>query len=246
MWVIFKKEINVFFSSLIGYLSIGIFLLVIGLFTWVFTDTNILDGRYANLDQLFTIAPFIFMFLIPAITMRTLAEEKQRGTLEFLLTKPISDLEIVLGKYFASLALVTIAILPTVLYYYSIVELGNPPGNVDGGAIAGSYFGLFFLAAVFVAIGLFASSLSANQIVSFIIGVFFCFFMYLAFMYLSDLPVFFGKSDDLVKRLGINDHYLSMSKGKIDTRDLVYFISCVAFFLYLTYISITKRKWAHV
>jgi len=245
MWVILKKEVNIFFSSLIGYLSIAIFLLIIGLFTWVFTDTNIPDGRYANLDQLFTVAPFIFMFLIPAVTMRTIAEEKQRGTLEFLLTKPISDLQIILGKYFACLFLVAIAILPTILYYYSIVQLGNPPGNVDGGAIAGSYIGLFFLAAVFVAIGLFSSSLSSNQIVSFIIGVFFCFMMYMSFMYISELPIFYGKSDDLVKRLGINDHYLSMSKGKIDTRDLVYFLSCISFFIYLSFVSITKRKWAN-
>lgn len=243
MWVIFKKEINSFFSSLVGYLAIGIFLLIIGLFTWVFTDTNILDGRYANLDQLFSIAPFIFMFLIPAITMRTFAEERQSGTIEFLLTKPLKDIQIVLGKYFASLFLVFIALIPTGLYYYSVVQLGNPVGNIDGGAILGSYIGLFFLAAVFVAIGLFASSLSSNQIVSFIVAVFLCFIMYLAFMYLSSLPIFFGSLDDVVKQIGINDHYLSMSKGKVDTRDVVYFLTVIGFFVYLTFVSLSKRRW---
>jgi len=245
MWVIFKKEVNSFFSSLVGYLAIAIFLLVIGLFTWVFTETSILDGRYANLDQLFSIAPFIFMFLIPAITMRTFAEEKQSGTIEFLLTKPIRDIDIVFGKYFASLFLVLISILPTALYYYSVNKLGNPPGNIDGGAILGSYIGLFFLAAVFVAIGIFASSLSANQIVSFIVAVFLCFLMYLSFMYISSLPIFFGKSDAIVRQLGINEHYLSMSKGRIDTRDLVYFLTTIGFFIYLTFVSLSKRRWEY-
>ena len=245
MWVIFTKEVRSFFSSLVGYLAVCIFLLVIGLFTWVFTETNILDGRYANLDQLFSISPFIFMFLIPAITMRTFAEERQSGTIEFLLTKPIKDIEIVLGKYLASLFLVFVALLPTALYYYSVNQLGNPVGNIDGGAVLGSYIGLFFLAAVFVAIGLFASSLSSNQIVSFIVAVALCFTMYLAFMYLSSLPIFFGKTDSIVKQLGINEHYLSMSKGKIDTRDIVYFITVIGFFVYLTFVTLSKRRWKH-
>ena len=246
MWIIFKKEISSFFNSLIGYLAIGVFLLIIGLFTWVFSDTSILHGRYANLDQLFSIAPFVFMFLVPALTMRTFAEEKQRGTLEFLFTKPLSDLDIILGKYFASLALVFFAILPTALFYYSVTKLGNPIGNVDGGAIFGSYIGLFFLAAVFAAIGIFASTVSSNQIVSFIIGVFLCFIMYLVFQYLSSMPFFYGKSDDIIRMFGINDHYISMSKGKIDTRDIIYFISVIGFFIYLSFVSLGKRKWSNV
>jgi len=227
-----------------GYLSIAIFLIVIGLFSWVFTDTSILDGRYANLDQLFSMAPFVFMFLIPAITMRTFAEEKQNGTLEFLYTKPVSEWHIILGKYFACLVLVFFSLLPTVIYYYTVHQLGSPVGNIDSGAILGSYIGLFFLAAVFTAIGFFASSLSTNQIVSFIMAVFFCFFMYLAFQYLSKLPIFFGKTDSIVKDLGVNNHYISMSKGKIDSRDMIYFLSVIGFFIYLTHVSLSKRKWA--
>ncbi len=241
---IFFKEIHSFFSSIMGYLSIAIFLIVVGLFSWVFTDTSILNGRYANLDHLFSMAPFIFMFLIPAITMRTFAEEKQNGTLEFLYTKPISEWHIIFGKYFACLVLVFFSLLPTVLYYYTIHQLGSPVGNIDSGAILGSYFGLFFLAAVFTAIGIFASSLSSNQIVSFIMAVFFCFIMYLAFQHLSKLPIFFGKTDSIVRDIGINNHYISMSKGKIDTRDMVYFITVIGFFIYLTQVSLSKRKWA--
>jgi len=241
---IFFKEIHSFFSSIMGYLSIAIFLIVIGLFSWVFTDTSILDGRYANLDQLFSMAPFVFMFLIPAITMRTFAEEKQNGTLEFLYTKPVSEWHIILGKYFACLVLVFFSLLPTVIYYYTVHQLGSPVGNIDSGAILGSYIGLFFLAAVFTAIGFFASSLSTNQIVSFIMAVFFCFFMYLAFQYLSKLPIFFGKTDSIVKDLGVNNHYISMSKGKIDSRDMIYFLSVIGFFIYLTHVSLSKRKWA--
>jgi len=243
MWSIYKKEISSFFSSLIGYLTVGIFLVVIGLFTWVFTDTSILDGRYANLDQLFSVAPFIFMFLIPALTMRTFAEEKQNGTLEFLYTKPLTDIQILIGKYLACLTLVLFAILPTAIYYYSVSQLGSPVGNIDSGAIMGSYIGLFFLSAVFTAIGFFASSLSNNQIVSFILAVFMCFIMYLGFLYLSSLPIFFGKSDYVVRNIGINDHYVSMSKGKVDTRDMVYFISVIIFFIYLASVSLGKRKW---
>jgi len=244
MWSIYKKEMNGFFSSLIAYLTIGIFLIIIGLFMWVFTETSILNGRYANMDQLFSLAPFIFMFLIPAITMRSFAEEKQHGTFEFLVTKPVTDAQIILAKYFACLSLVLFALLPTLIYFYSVYSLGSPVGNLDVGAIIGSYVGLFFLAAIFVAIGIFASSLSANQIVAFILAVFLCFFMYLAWSYLSGLPLFFGKTDLIVRSIGIDDHYISMSKGKIDTRDLVYFLTVISFFIYLTFVSLSKRKWA--
>ena len=171
---IFLKEINTFFSSLIGYIVIGVFLVFLGLMMWVFPDSSLLEYKFATLDQLFSLAPIIFMFLIPAITMRTFAEENQNGTIELLATRPLHDMEIILGKYFASLALVVFALLPTLIYYYTIHQLGAPKGNLDSGAIIGSYIGLVFLSAAFVAIGIFASSLTDNQIVSFLLAVFIC------------------------------------------------------------------------
>ena len=185
MLPIFKKEINTFFSSLIGYIVIGVFLVLMGLLLWVFPEFSILDGAYANLDTLFTISPMVFMFLIPAVTMRTFAEEKQSGTIELLATRPITDWQIVGGKFLACLALVVFALLPTVLYYVSVYQLGAPPGNLDSGGILGSYIGLLFLAAAFSAIGVFASSLTNNQIVAFVLATFLCFFTYMAFDFLT-------------------------------------------------------------
>ncbi len=243
MLAIFRKEINAFFSSLIGYIVIGVFLVLMGLLLWVFPDYSILDNNYANLDTLFGVAPMIFMFLIPAVTMRTLAEETQSGTIELLVTRPISDWQIIGGKYMACLALVAFALIPTILYYITVYNLGATPGNLDSGGIAGSYIGLFFLAAAFTAIGLFASSLTNNQIVAFVLAAFLCFFMYLAFGFLSQLPIFFGKSDDVVQSIGIEYHYNSMSRGVLDTRDLIYFISVIAFFLSATVLSLGRRRW---
>lgn len=243
MWSIFKKEINSFYSSLIGYIVVGVFLIILGLMIWVFPDTSLLNYNYATLDQLFDLAPLIFMFLIPAVTMRSFAEEQQNGTLELLTTKPLSDWEIVLGKYFASLSLVVLAILPTLIYYYSVYQLGSPMGNLDSGAIAGSYLGLVLLAGAFVAIGLFASSLTNNQIVAFLLATFLCFLFQWGFLYFSKLPIFVGKTDDIVQMLGIDFHYLSISKGVIDSRDVVYFLSLVAGFLALTITSLGRRKW---
>ncbi|MEZ4918805.1 MAG: gliding motility-associated ABC transporter permease subunit GldF [Saprospiraceae bacterium] len=243
MLSIYLKEINAFFSSLIGYMVIGIFLVLMGLVMWVFPDYSVLDGNYATMDTLFAMAPLVFMFLIPAVTMRTFAEENQSGTIELLVTRPISDWQIVLGKFLGSFTLVVFALLPTVLYYVSVYKLGAPEGNLDSGGILGSYIGLLFLASAFVAIGVFASSLSTNQIVAFVLATFLSFFVYLAFDFLSRLPIFYGKTDDLVQSFGIQYHYDSVSRGLLDTRDLIYFISITLLFLAATVLSLNRRKW---
>ncbi len=243
MWIIFQKEISGFFSNLIGFVVIGVFILMMGLIMWVFPDFSLLYSHYATLDQLFFIAPVIFMFLIPAITMRSFSEEHQTGTLEILLTKPIKEIELVLGKFFACLGLAGIALLPSLLYFYSVYQLGSPVGNIDTGAVLGSYIGLFFLAAGFVAIGLYCSSLFNNQIVSFLCAVFMCYIFYYGFFYLSKLPIFFGRYDDAVQKIGIDYHYNSISRGLVDTRDIVYFLSVIGFFLFLTTDSIRQRKF---
>lgn len=243
MLSIFQKEINSFFSSLIGYIVIGVFLVVLGLIMFVFADTSILSYNYATLDQLFGIAPMIFMFLIPAITMRSFAEEQQSGTIELLVTRPLNDLEIILGKFFACLGLVVFAIIPTLLYYYTVYNLGSPQGNLDSGAIIGSYIGLVFLAATFVAIGLFASSLTQNQIIAFILATFLCFIFYWGFWFFSKLPGFVGKGDDIIQMIGIDYHYNSISRGVIDTRDVIYFLSLIGVFIMMTATSLERRKW---
>lgn len=242
MWAIYRKEIFVFFSSLIGYISIGVFLLLLGLVMWVFPDYSILNSNYASLDQLFLIGPLVFMFLVPAVTMRSFAEEHQSGTIELLMTKPVSIWAVIGGKYLASLTLVALALLPTLIYYYSIYQLGAPKGNIDSGQVLGSYIGLLLLGGCFVAVGLFSSALSKNQIVSFVIAIFVCFFSYWAFYYLSKLPVFFGRWDDVVERFGIDYHYESISRGVLDTRDLIYFISFIGIFLLMTKAVLDKQK----
>ncbi len=243
MLSIFRKEINAFFSSLVGYIVVGIFLVAMGLWLWVFPASSILESGYATLDMLFSMAPMIFLFLIPAITMRSFAEEKQSGTIELLVTRPLSDWQIVGGKFLACLALVGFALLPTLLYYITVYQLGAPKGNLDSGGIAGSYIGLLFLAGAFVAIGIFASALTNNQIVAFVLATFLCFFVYLAFDALSRLPVFFGKTDDIVQAIGIQYHYESMSRGVLDTRDIVYFFSVIAVFMAATVLTLGKRRW---
>lgn len=243
MIAIYRKEINVFLSSLIGYISITIFLLANGLFNWVFTDTSILEGGFAVLDPFFNFAPWIFMFLIPAITMRSFAEEKSTGTIEFLATRPVTDFQIILGKYLAAVTLVIFSILPTVLYYFTISELASPKGNVDTGGIIGSYIGLCFLGATFVAISVYTSSVSNNQIVAFIGGLFACFFFYYAFDAMALLPFSIGGADAFFYALSINQHYLNISKGYIDVRDVIYFASMIALFLFFTKTSLESRKW---
>lgn len=232
-----------FFSSLIGYIVIGVFLLILGLVMFVFPDFSLLNYNYASLDQLFGIAPLIFLFLIPAVTMRSFAEENQSGTIELLVTKPVKDYEIVLGKYFACLALVVLALLPTLLYLWTVYELGSPRGNIDLGAAFGSYIGLFLLAACFVAIGIFASVVTDNQIVSFIVATFLSFIFYYAFFLLSRLPMFVGKWDVFVQKLGIDYHYASISRGVLDSRDIIYFLSIIILFVVFTLGILQKRKW---
>ena len=244
MLSLLQKEIKSFLSSLIGYIVITVFLLSVSLFLWVFPQSgfNILDSGYANIDGLFVIAPWIFMFLISAITMRSFAEEKKSGTMEFLMTRPLSDLQIILAKYFAGLLLVVFSLLPTLVYYITVYQLGSPLGNIDSGGTWGSYIGLLFLGAGFVAIGIFSSSLTDSQIVAFIVSVFLCFFCYIGFDSISSLG-FLGKIDFLVQNLGINAHYISMSRGVIDTRDIIYFVSMIGFFVLLTKLILQSRKW---
>lgn len=243
MEAIFLKELKQFFSSLIGYIAIIVFLLVLGLFMWIFPDTSILDFGYATLDSFFSIAPYIFIFLIPAITMRSFAEEINTGTIELLSTRPVTELQIILGKYFAALTLVFIAIVPTFIYFFTVYSIASPVGNVDAGGILGSYFGLFFLGAVFVAIGIFCSSITSNQIVAFILGVFLCFFIYLAFSYISQFGIFVGKNDYLVESFGLSAHYDAMGKGVMDSRDVVYFISLISVFILFTRTALSSRRW---
>ncbi|WP_183563986.1 gliding motility-associated ABC transporter substrate-binding protein GldG [Mucilaginibacter sp. SP1R1] len=240
MLSILKKEITSYLSSLVAYVTIGVFLLVLGLFLWVFPDSSILDYGYAGLESLFSTAPYLFMFLIPAITMRSLAEERKEGTFELLFTRPLTDWQIVLGKYFASVLLVLFALLPTLVYYYSVSTLGTPQGNIDTGAVIGSYIGLFLLGAAFVAIGLFASSVTKNQIIAFTIAVFLCFFFYSGFDSLSQL---LSLQDMGLQNLGITEHYQSVSRGVLDTRDLVYFIVVAGIFIGFTlFVIIQQRK----
>ncbi|WCO03378.1 gliding motility-associated ABC transporter permease subunit GldF [Psychroserpens ponticola] len=241
MFAILKKEINTFFASPIGYLVIAVFLLLNGLFLWLFKGQfNILDNGFADLSSFFLLAPWILVFLVPAVTMRSFADEKKQGTLELLLTKPISHFNIVLGKYLGALILIIIALIPTLLYVYTISKLGNPEGNLDIGSVLGSYFGLLFLVAAYTAIGVFASSLSDNQIVAFIIAVFICFFFYFGFEGLSDYKIF---GDVLyIERLGMESHFKSMSRGVLDTRDIIYFLSITALFVVATTLNVKRAN----
>lgn len=240
MLAILKKEINTFFASPIGYLVIAVFLVLNGLFLWLFKgEFNILDSGFADMSAFFLLAPWILIFLIPAVTMRSFADEKKQGTLELLLTKPISSLQIVLGKYFGAFILVVIALVPTLLYVYTISSLESQEGSLDVGSLMGSYIGLLFLVASYTAIGVFASSLSDNQIVAFIIAVFLCFFFYFGFEGLSNYKLF---GDGLyLEQLSMEYHFKSVSRGVLDTRDLLYFVSVTAFFILLTQLNLHKK-----
>lgn len=238
MLAIIKKEFNSFFASPIGYLVIGVFLVLNGLFLWVFSGQfNIFDNGFADLQPFFELAPWVLLFLIPAVTMRSFSDEQRMGTIELLLTKPLSTIQIVLGKYFGALFLITLALIPTVLYIFTISDLGNPAGNWDVGGTLGSYLGLLFLAMAYTGIGIFASTLSDNQIVAFIIGVFLCFVMYYGFEGINSL---FGSIE--LSHLGLDFHFKSISRGVIDTRDLIYFMSIAAFFLLLTKVKLDEKR----
>lgn len=242
MYAVFKRELFSLLNSLMAYITIGVFLLASGLLLWVFPDTSILEYGYAELTGFFSLAPFLFMFLIPAVTMRSFAEERREGTYILLASKPLTDWQIIIAKYCACLVLVLLALIPTLVYYYSVYKLGMSAGNIDTGAVIGSYLGLLLLGSSFVGIGVFASSITKNQVIAFAVAVFICFVTYSGFDALSKIftmryleSVFLG--------LSVNEHYQSISRGVLDTRDLVYFISFVLFFLGLTRLVIGGRKW---
>ena len=243
MFTLFKKELSSFFSSLIGYLTIIVFLILTGLMLWVFkSDFNILDYGFAGMDGLFVVGPFLYLFLIPAITMRMFAEEKKNGTMELLLTKPLSEMKLIWAKFLAGFVLVFISLLPTLVCYFSVVALGDPVGNIDTGSVVGSYIGMLMLGAAFVAIGLFASSITNNQIVAFILAALMSAFMHLGFEAIFRMG-FLGNADLFVRSLGMSYHYESISRGVIDSRDVIYFASVVALFMMATRIVLQSRKW---
>lgn len=243
MFSLLKKEINSFFNSITGYLAISVFLLTISIFIWLPSSSMyIVSGGYSNLHTLFTLAPWVFMFLIPAITMRSFADEKNTGTIEILITKPLTDFQIIISKYIAGVLIVIFSLIPTLLYFFSVYFLGKPIGNIDTGGTWGSYIGLLFLGASFVAIGVFASSITKNQIIAFIIGMFLCFFVYIGFEQISS-TIGSGKTSVFINSLGINYHYNSISRGVIDTRDIIYYLSLISFFILLTKTILESRKW---
>jgi ABC-2 type transport system permease protein len=241
MFAILRKEFNAFLSSPVAYVVMSVFLVATGLFVWVFPDSSVLDYSYADLQTLFNIAPWIFLFLIPAITMRTFAEEKKAGTMELLLTRPLTDGQILGGKFLACLLLTLLALLPTLLYYYSVYQLGNPVGNIDSAATVGSYLGLALLAGVFVAMGVFASAITRDQIIAFLVAVVGCFLVYSGFDSLAS--VFEGAPAYYISQLGIAAHYRDISKGLIDSRDLTYFFSLMAGLLLATRLVLQSRNW---
>lgn len=232
MYPIYKKELSQFFSSLTGYLAIGVFLLLMGLFLFIFPDTSIFDYGYATLDKFFELAPWVLLLLVPAITMRSFADEFRAGTWELLLTKPVSMWQIIGGKYLAALSVALLALVPTLVYVFTIRTLGIT-GAVDGGGIAGSYLGLCFLTAVFTAIGIFCSSVTTNPVVAFLLSAFACFIMYTAFGAVSQIPALQGGADYWVEILGVDPHYQNISRGVVELKDLAYFLILSGLFLAL-------------
>lgn len=240
MWSVCKKEWQQFFSNLSGYIAIILFLLVTGLFLFVLKDSNIFDYGYATLDRFFELAPWVLIFLVPAITMRSFSDEFRTGTFELLQTRPLSGRDIVLGKYLATLLVLLVVIIPTVIYVITIRQL-SATGSIDAGGIAGSYIGLFFLSAVFAAIGICCSSLTANAVIAFLVAAFICLLAYFGFGALGKLPVFEGGADYYLDLLGIRFHYESMSRGLLDSRDIIYFFSLIFLGLFITVQNLQKR-----
>lgn len=241
MRALILKEVRAFLGSLIGLIVIVVFLLLTGLFLWVFPE-NILDLGYADLGPLFFIAPWVFLFLVPAVTMRSFSEEQRTGTIELLLTKPITEWQLVLAKYIAALLLVLLALLPTLVYYWSVWKLAVPVGNVDTGGTWGSYVGLLFLGGCFAAVGLFASALTHNQIVAFLVAVSLSFFIHMGFDLIASFDAF-GAMEGPLRAVGIQEHYRSISRGVVDLRDVLYFLGIIAIFLLLTRTALQSRKW---
>ena len=238
MKAILLREIKSFFGSPVGYLVIAVFLILNGLFLWVFDgDFNILNSGFADLTPFFTLAPWILIFLIPAVTMRSFSDEKRQGTIELLFTKPLSTWQIVGGKFFGAFVLIILAILPTIVYVIVLSDYGSPPGNIDMGSILGSYFGLLFLIAGYTAAGLFASTFSSNQIVAFISAVFMCFILYYGFEGIAQ------QVGNYIASFGMDYHFKSMSRGVIDTRDVIYFVSVTLLFLSFTVYKLKSLKW---
>ena len=243
MRTLFIKEISGFFSSLTGYVVIAVFLLLNSMFMWIIPGQfNVIDNGYATLDTLFSISPWIFLFLVPAITMRMISEERRSGTLDLLYTRPVNELQIILAKFLASWALVVLSLIPTLIYFWSVSRLGSPPGNMDMGGTWGSYVGLLFLGGIYAAIGILASSLTGNQVVAFILAVFASFLMYQGFELLGQLAGT-GKAAFLISRMGIAHHYLSISRGVIDSRDLLYFLLVIGLFIMGTRTVLQSNRW---
>ena len=240
MWAICKKELRQFFSSLTGYIAIVVFLLLNGLFLFVFPDTNLLDYGYATLQQFFEQSPWILLLLIPAITMRSFADEFRGGTFEVLRTRPLTSMQIVNGKYAGSLGVVLISLIPTLIYVYSVQSL-SIQGGLDLGQTLGSYIGLLFLAATFTAIGICCSSFTNNAVVAFLIAAFVCFLMYSGFNAISRIPAFTAGADYYIEMLGIDFHYRSVSRGVLDLRDVVYFLSLIILCLIITGRNLSRR-----
>jgi ABC-2 type transport system permease protein len=242
MWAVCKKEIRQFFSSLTGIIALAVFLLLNGLFLFVFPDTSIFDFGYATLDKFFELAPFILLFLVPAITMRSFSEEFKTGTYEILRTKPLPHRRLVGGKFLGCLFIVALALLPTLVYAISIQQLSVDNAGIDTGGVMGSYIGLFFLAATFTAIGVCCSSFTNNPVIAFIISAFGCFILYNGFNAISRIPALTGGADYYLEMLGIDYHYRSISRGVVDSRDMIYFATVIFFFLFFTQRNLIKRK----
>lgn len=242
MFRIFLKEINSFLDSLIGYAVVVVFLVAVGLLMWVFPETSVLDYGFAEMDTLFTLGPFVFIFLVPAITMRSFAEERKMGTLEWLLTKPVSEGDLVLGKFLAAVCLVVLSLAPTLIYYVTLYQLGNPVGNVDTSGVIGSYVGLILLGAVFCALGILASSLVANQIVAFLLAALLSFLLFSGFESMAAL-IADGSIALLVRQVGIQYHFESLSRGLIDSRDVAYFFALGGVLLLGAKTVLSSRSW---
>jgi len=243
MIVLLRKEISGFFSTLTGYVVILTYLTINSLFIWLVPgENNIMQGNYASLRSFFDISPWLFLFLVPAVMMRSLSDEKKTGTIELLYTRPIREIEIIISKYTAGIIIVLLSIVPSLTYFFSVGYLGNPPFNLDIGGTVGAYIGLFFLASIYASVGLFASAVTDNPIVSFILAMLLCFILYTGFDYLSNAP-FLANISDVISGFGINQHYKSLSRGVIDSRDIIYFVSTISVFILSSKTVLESRKW---